>query len=165
MKLFKIILLALITFVVAYAAAPSAWSLQSAAPSWGFDGTITVSDEAGFDTLVSTDSVALWTNLSPKRGYFYSIVRDAITGTGADSVALVVRIDCKDSKNNILYSTVIDTMVSSVGEPIAIDFGGALKGNYFDVTLVGTSENGSQVIVNRVYMDQTRPVSYPKMWR
>jgi hypothetical protein len=166
MKLLKITLLVFVAFAASYSAAPAAWSAQDAVPEWGFNSKKAASSAVGLDTLVGTDSTTLWADLNPTRGYFSTIVRDAITGTGSDSVNLQVRVDCKDGvRGNILYSVVVDTMTSSAGEPIALDFGGALKGNRFDIKLVGLAGTGSQVIINRVLLDETRPVSYPKMWR
>ena len=166
MKFLKIFLLVFVAFAVSYSAAPAAWSAQDATPDWGFNSKKAASSAAAFDTLVGTDSTTLWSNLNPTRGRLSTIVRDAITGTGSDSVNLQVRVDCKDGfDGNLLYSVVVDTIASSVGEAIALDFGGALKGSYFDIKLVGLAGTGSQVIINRVLLDETRPVSYPKMWR
>ena len=151
--------------VNAYSAAP-ADAVVDAAYEWGYDASNSPSTGTAFDTLAANDSSEIIADLVPERGQEYILVHDAFTGTGSDSVALQVRVDCKDGSGNILYSTVIDSFDAAAGEAIALPFGGTLFGNKFDVNLVcyGTGD-GTQVILNRFLLYTRKPITLKKDWR
>lgn len=165
MKFLKIILMLAMVCTVAYSAAPAATAVD-AAYGWEYDMSNTASSAVGADTLVGTDSTTLWTNLNPAKEYEYFYVRDAITGTGSDSVNLQVRVDCKATKGGtVLYRSVVDTITAAAGEAIGLALGTTNIGQYFDVKLIGLAGTGGQVIINRGYLARRRPVTTSKPWR
>lgn len=123
---------------------------------------------AGFDTLVADDSTTLVTKGVFPAGCAVILARDAFTGTGADSVALQVIIDAYDVGNNLLYRTVVDSIVSAnsacVGEQMQLPINASVVGDKFTIKLkaYGSTLNGGQVIVNRFYVYQRKLYSLTK---
>ena len=165
MNLTKILLISLTLATASFSAAPSRTAVDGGY-DWGWDEDNSPSTVAASDTVVSTAICTLMTDFNPERGYEYIIVRDAITGTGADSVDLTVNIACKDGAGgNLLYTVLLDTMAASAGEAVNLEIGSAALGLRYDVTVTGGGDNGAEVILNRVYLFKRRAVSTTKEWR
>lgn len=120
----------------------------------------TISGSTGFDTIAgATDSSTLYTSGvlgSTDRGCGWYLVRDAITGTGADSVKLQVIVDALDQTGNLLYRSIVDSIgsVSSAcpGEVIRLPIGETVMCERFRVKLLSYTDNGGQVILNRNFI-------------
>jgi hypothetical protein len=150
----------------------AAFAVMAAAPThaavdgvyeWKIDTTIDA--DGAFDTLVSAnDSTQLLNDWRPDQKWEYILVRDAITGTGSDSVQVEVRVDAYDASGNLLYRTAADSFTAADGEAILLDFGGTLFGHKFDIELSGNANIGSQVILNRFSIWQRRAVTVNKAW-
>lgn len=163
-KIFALLLVMLIAFI-AFSAAPT-YSTVDSNLEFEFRNGDTISTVAAFDTLGATDSTTIVSDFVPERPWEYIYIRDAITGTGADSVAVVVRVDCKDAYNGtVIYSVAIDTIVAAAGEAIAIPFGGTAFGNAFDIKLVSIAPSGGQLIINKGYLWRRRFVNIEKNWQ
>ena len=163
----KLILMLVVAFVAfqVNAAAPT-YAAVNSNYTFDYNGDDSPSTAVAFDTVTSaTDSSALATNFVPKRGYEYILVRDAITGTGSDSVALIVRVDALDGSGNLLYSTAVDSMTAAAGEAIALPFGGTLFGNKFNIVLKAYAGAGTQAIINRAYMFRRKALTNTKDYR
>jgi len=116
-----------------------------------------IDTNGAYDTLAVADSTTVLTNFSPKFGWEYILQRDAFTGTGSDSIAIEVRIDCKDRNGAVYQRYVLDTMTASAGEDILIPFMSLFLGEQFDVKFrtIGNAQGaGTQTIINRL-----------KLWR
>lgn len=148
-------LLALVLLVgVAFGAAPSKTALEGAY-EWVKDSTLSAS--TGYDTIGDGDSVVFLDAFVPDRqGWEYVLTRDAITGTGSDSVSVQIRLDAKDSADALIYSTNIDTMTAAAGEAIVVPFGSQAIGYQYDLKGVAYGDDGGQVIFNRIYMYRRR---------
>ena len=161
MRTLKIVIsLILVLFVVsAFSAAPT----NNYIDSYPFSLVPAQQDTiTGTDTIAATDSLTLISSLRPHAGYEYILSRNAITGTGSDSVKIQVRVDAKDEDGNVFTRTAIDSMTAAAGENIVIPFSSTLFGKYFDVKLIGYHGNGGQVILNKVRLYMVRPVIHYK---
>jgi len=138
----------------------------SAVPEFDRNNNDVVSADALYDTLSGADTSIMFTDFVPTRGWEYILVRDAITGTGADSAYYYLQVDCKDAKRgNVLYTANIDTIDGAAGVANIIPFGNTLIGTAFDIRLVGISgSTGFQAIVNRAMLYRRRPRTIFKAW-
>lgn len=165
MKFLKILLAIVVMISIGYSAAPSAYTVAGM-PEGGFDRDYDISTAAAWDTSVSADTITLLTNFNPEQGYEYYLVRDAITGTGSDSVGLQVRVDVlTDKDGDLLYSVLVDTMVAAPGEAIDLKIRQTALGGWFNVYLFGISANGAQVILHRLMIYKRRGIVTDKNWR
>lgn len=144
----------LLSFVVLLVTAIYVNAIPPAAPSVAAEKYVysTVLKAANFDTLVGTDSTVLATKITIPAGSVYTLTRGPISGTGADSVALQVVVDCYDPNKAFIRRVVVDSVTSSTttpGEDIAIPFFDSIFGSYFTIKLVpyGSTLNGGQVIM------------------
>lgn len=151
-KFLLFITVMLVTAVCVHAIAP-------ATPAVGANKYVYANNDvkrsAGFDTLVGTDSTTVFSKVSLKAGSAYVLTRGPITGTGQDSVALQVVVDCYDFNKVFIRRVVVDSITSSTttpGEDIAIPFFDSIFGSYFTVKFVpyGSTLNGGQVIMGSV---------------
>lgn len=161
-KLFKSGLVVLLVIAGCFAAAPTYNSSDVAYEYGGLDYTIA---SGAFDTLVGADSTTLVSNKIFNPDWQYILTRSAITGTGSDSVKLIVRADCLDSDGSLIYSTPIDSLTSSDGEAIFIPIVGTMFGSKFRIKLVAYTGNGGQVILNNLRIFKRRPINVNKVWR
>lgn len=161
----KLILSALLSFFVvgvAYAAAPTYGTTDA---TYEYGGIATTISSGTFDTLAGVDSTTLISNFVWEPDWQYILVRDAITGTGSDSVAIQVRADCLNSSGNLLYSVLVDSLTASAGEAIFLPLSGTLFGSKLRIKLIGYTGNGGQVILNKFYIFKRRPLSVVKQYR
>jgi hypothetical protein len=63
-------------------------------------------------------------------------VRGKIRGTNGDSVKTQVFIECLDPSYNLLYKTVVDTFVDSLGEAIKLPINGGAVGTFYNLKLL-----------------------------
>ncbi len=137
---------------------------------WQASDNAEIDTNGAFDTLLNaSDSSELATNVRLEKGWRYILSRDAITGTGSDSIAIDVRVYAYDQNNNIIYYTSIDSITAAAGEQIEIPFGSTFGGSQFhySIRLFSYTGNGTQVILNRFYLDKRKayvvsPTSYFK---
>ena len=149
-KFLLFITVMLVTAVCVHAVAPTTPSVAAERYVYALDN---LKKSAGFDTLVGTDSTTLATKITLPAGSTFVLSRGAITGTGADSVALQVVVDCYDFNKAFTKRVVVDSITSAnsvcVGEDIAIPFFDSIFGSYFTIKFVpyGSTLNGGQVIM------------------
>jgi ribosomal protein S28E/S33 len=148
--------------VGAKALAPTSAVVDAVYENGGLDTIIKGS--AGFDTIVGVDSTTLLSGHIFETNWEYILVRDAITGTGSDSVAMQVRVDAMDGSGNVLYTKAIDSLITSAGEAIAIPLWGTIFGSKIRIKLIGYTGSGGQVILNRMHIYKRRPVVVQKMF-
>lgn len=149
----------LLAAVVSYAGAPTGETVD-ANYVWELDPNGSIDSDGAYDTLAAdNDSTAKFlSGFKPDKGYQYILVRDAITGTGSDSVEVEVVVDTKDGSGNLLYRTLVDSFTSSAGEAIFLPIGETLIGHKFDVHLKAGAAVGTQVILNRLYLYRRKAV-------
>lgn len=147
---------------VANAAAPTYGATDATYEYGGLASTISSSV---FDTLAETDSTTLISGFTWDPDWQYVLVRDAITGTGSDSVAMQVRADCLNSSGTLVYSVPIDSLTAAAGEAVFIPISGTIFGSKLRIKLVTYTGNGGQVILNKFYIFKRRPVTISKQWR
>jgi hypothetical protein len=120
-------------------------------------------DTAGaLDTLaVDTDSTILLTNFKVRPGWEYILTRDAITGTGSDSVKLQVNIDATDRNGTLMQRFAADSFTTSAGEDVVLPFYTTAFGDNgkWKVIIKAYTDLGSQVILNRFQMWRRIPVA------
>lgn len=154
---------ALILTSVAYSLPASATSGDVVYEYGGLDYIISTS---AFDTLATaTDSTTLLSGKSFSPDWQYILVRNAITGTGSDSVKLAVRVDALDSDGSLLYSTLADSLTTSDGEQILLPIFGSVFGQKIRIKLIAYTGNGGQVILNKFQIYKRRPVNINKTWK
>lgn len=128
----------------------------------------TISSSTAYDTLAGQDSVEILTDYRPGPGYQYLLIVGPVTGTaadgsGTDSIAAHVRIDSKNASGTIMQSYICDTLggtdyTTKAGQYVILPFFERCFGHKYDVNLVSTAKNGSQTILNQVYLGRRRPV-------
>lgn len=155
-------IITMLAIVFAQAAAPTYGTTDAVYEYGGKDYTIAYS---AFDTLVGVDSTTLVSNRVFNPDWQYILVRDAITGTGSDSVKIEVRCDALDSDGNVLYTVAVDSLTSSAGEAIFLPVFGTVIGSKVRIKLIGYTGNGGQVILNGFHIYKRRPVVINKQWR
>jgi hypothetical protein len=161
----KLILSALLSFFVVGAAYATAPTYGTTDATYEYGGLATTISSGVFDTLKGVDSTTLISNFVWEPDWQYVLVRDAITGTGSDSVAIQVRADCLNSSGNLLYSVLVDSLTASEGEAIFLPLSGTLFGSKLRIKLVGYAGNGGEVILNKFYIFKRRPLSVVKQYR
>ena len=116
---------------------------------------------AGFDTLSGVDSSTLFTKalIGINSAWNYILVRDALTGGGTDSLKLQVMLDALDGSGNLLYRTVCDSFTTAAGEAVLLPVGTSSFGTKYRVKIVGYTDNGGQVILNRFFLYKARITS------
>ncbi len=161
-RILSALLLLLVCAVGARAAAPT-FSAVDGVYEWERDTAIDT--DGAFDTLAGTsDSSTIIDSIwRPDKGYEYILVRDAITGTGSDSVKVQVRVDCFDGLTK-MYALAIDSFTASTAEAVHIPIGGTLYGNKFRIRAVAYADNGGQVILNRLAIWRRRAVTITQKW-
>ena len=114
-----------------------------------------IDTSGAFDTLTSaTDSSLVLENFCIKPGWEYILERDAITGTGSDSVKVIVNINAVSTSGSLMHRYAVDSMTTSAGEAYIIPFHNAAFGDpcEYEIELMGYAAIGSQVIINRLQM-------------
>jgi len=102
MKLIKIFLVMAVFAYITFADSLAAISVSSV-PEFDRNNDDIVSSAVEYDTLSGADTSIMFDDFTPARGWEYILVRDAITGTGADSAYYYIQVDCKDAKGgNVL---------------------------------------------------------------
>lgn len=120
----------------------------------------TISNAAAYDTIVSTATATVLLAYTTDRfGSEYTLVWDAITGTGSDSVNLRVQVTALNASSASLYTTEVDTIANALGGATNLGLGSTIVGSKYTVKLIGTALNGTQVILNRMYLYKRKPVS------
>jgi len=154
--------LALLVLPALVMAAAPTFRATDAVYDWDYDSII--SSAAAHDTLISTtdSSVLLDSTWRPDRKWNYVLVRDAITGGGSDSVKVQLMVEAFDADRNKMYQIAVDSLTAAAGEAIEIPIGGTLLGNTFRVTLIGYTDNGGEVILNRISMMRRRGVQFDR---
>lgn len=150
-----------------------AFAVNATAPTWAaLDAyyevarDTTISSTTAYDTLIGTaDSTTLVTLRKFEPGWEYVLVRDAITGTGSDSVAVYVAVRCFDENNVLLYTTNVATMTAAAGEAILLPINGSAFGVKYSIKYKATTDNGGQNINNRISIWKRRPVNIQKAYR
>lgn len=132
-------------------------SVQAAAPTYATDGVVydwyDSSWTEGADTLVAaTDSFDILSNVNIDPGWEYILVRNAFTGDGSDSVKVAVNVRCENDTGGFIYSVAVDSFTASAGEAVALDVGGQVYGDQFDVRLNSYTDNGGEVILPTKWM-------------
>jgi hypothetical protein len=162
MKRILFALMAIAVLVASATGAAPAYSNVDAVPEFSRERTI--SSAAAFDTLIGSDSSTLVSLWNPDVGYQYVLVRDAITGDGADSVMMYIRVYCYDENNTLLYTVNVDTDSTSAGKAYDLAIGSQAFGMKYTLKAVGTTGNGGQNILNRLSIWKRRAVSIQKRW-
>jgi hypothetical protein len=145
------------------AAAPTTISSPAVCEPGGI--FFTISSAASLDTVVKTDSVTLLDSKAfgtARDGWEYILLRDVITGDGADSVNMRLVVDALDGSGNLFYRTEVDTMTDSTGEAISLPINNSVNGWKYRIKLIGITGNGGEVILNRMYIIKRRPVTIHK---
>lgn len=153
-KVFFLILAALV--VVGYSANPTRTAADGMY-EWSIDSMIDTN--GAYDTLGATDSTSILTNWTPKSGYEYVIVFDAITGTNAATATLAWCLDSKSPTGTLLYRTYVDSIVgatTTAGEAVLLPIGTTCFGSKFTLKLWTYTTSGAQVIINRLYLFKRR---------
>ena len=128
-----------------------------------------ISSSTAYDTVGASGTITLLSNWVPQKGYNYALVVGTITGTGSDSVALAIVLDCKDASGNVIYSATVDSVTSSVGGAFDLDVGsiaagaGAI-GHKFDVKLTAYTGAGTEAKLTRLYIYRSRPMNISRDW-
>jgi hypothetical protein len=155
-----------------FAATDAVYELDGLATS-GSTIVGSISTSTGYDTLAASDSSGvLLSNWIPKKGFDYILVVGTITGTGSDSVALQIVVDCKDANGNVIYRATPDSITTGAGGAFNLDIGtidaaggaGVAVGHKYDVKLKTYTGAGTQAILNRLYVYRARPVSIGRDW-
>jgi hypothetical protein len=149
-----------------FAATDAVYELDGLATS-GVTIVGSISTSTAYDTLAASDSSGvLLSNWIPRKGFDYILVVGTITGTGSDSVALQIVVDCKDASGNVIYRATPDSVTTAAGGAFNLDIGtieGAV-GHKYDVKLKTYTGAGTQAILNRLYVYRARPVSIGRDW-
>lgn len=152
-KIFAILILFLLASVC-YAAEPSAYSTGIEIWDYDIDDTLT----AGGDTVTASgDSSVLYEDFNPERGWHYRLARNAISGTGSDSVALAIYLRPEDWNETPICTVAVDSFTAAAGEYIEIPFG-TYPARQYDIVAAGYSGIGTQVIINRCMLFRVRPI-------
>lgn len=169
MKTLSIFLGLILVLVTGIFAAPPTNAVTNAAYEFGgIDVNLPISSAAGFDTLAAVDSSTLIVSKpfgGAGQGWEYILVRDAITGTGSDSVKIQVVLDALDGKGVLLYRTAIDSFTTSGGESVLLPVYTTSIGSSFRIKLISYTDNGGQVILNRFYVYKRRPLISNINWK
>lgn len=124
-----------------------------------------ISTSTGYDTIVSTGADTLALNLvANEGGYRYLLGFSDLTGTGADSCEIIVKVNTKDQDKNVIeVGQVADTLggfggtaLDSTGGWIVLPVNETILGSFYDITVVGGAKNGGQVILNRMWLRKQR---------
>lgn len=153
-------LVVLVAVFAAHSAAPT-YATTNGVYEWKKDTTI--DSDGAFDTLAATDSTTIVSGWTPDNAWEYILVRDPITGTGSDSVKVQVRMDCYDG-SNLIYSVYPDSFTAAAGEAVFLPIAGTAFGTKFTIKGVGYTDNGGQVILNRLAIWKRRPTTVSKKW-
>lgn len=100
---------------------------------------------AGWDTLSGADSTTLLASTTSLSEDWEYILRVGVTtGSGSDSVFLIVRADYYNN-TTFLYSVNCDTVATATGEAIILPFNRSGYANKVGLKYVSTSANGGVV--------------------
>jgi hypothetical protein len=164
-KILAVLLVCLISLAV-FAAAPTkvtvdgSYYWERVSPTWAATVSATY---ALVDTSVDPDSVFFLRNFVPDKGYEYVLTRGTSTGTGGDTVAQQVIINCKGTNKEQLYQVVADTFTLAAGEAVVLPFGQTAIGVYYDVFAKSyTNYTGKTRIYQRVGLYKRAPWQYHK---
>jgi len=149
----KTVLLSLLFAVCLFAqGAPSA-NAYGLSPTFELDRIVGV---AGFDTLSGADSTTLLAStvsLDPNWQYILRVGKT--TGSGSDSVSIIVRQDFYHG-TTLIYSVNVDTINTATGESIILPFA---RSDYSDKTglkYISTEANGGVVILGHTSIIKRR---------
>jgi hypothetical protein len=141
-------LLVLLVVSISQAAAPT-YAAVDGVYRWARDTTI--SSSTAFDTLIgASDSSTIVTYWKPDQEWEYVLVRDAITGNGSDSVKFAIRVIAYDENSNLIYFVDVDSAAALAGEAYALSIAGANFGMKFTIKAKAYTDNGGEVILNRI---------------
>ncbi len=156
-KLFLILLLV----ISAYAISPTAYT--DAVGVWDYEAQDTV---AITDTLSSaTDTVVLFTDFNPERGWQYILASNAWTGTGADSITAAIHFRTKDVNGTVICTVAVDTHTVDEGQYVVLPFD-QFPADRYDILFDAYGAIGSQAIVpSKYWMFRRRPVLYDSKYK
>ena len=150
----KLLLLIALFAVASFAVEPSRTSNEGMYYSRQFEK---IHDDASPDTIAATGTLTIDTKITPKPYYEYILVSDAATGTGSDSVELIITIKAYDAADELIYTSAAIDTITGAG-CVYIPFKTQYLGASFDVVLTGGAANGGQVIVNDMYWYVREPI-------
>lgn len=164
MKKFSFLFVSLLLLAGAvYATAPS-YTAVDGVYEWSRDTII--SSDAAYDTLVgAADSATLVTLRKFEPGWEYILVRDAITGGGTDSLKVQLSLRCFDENSALLYTVAVDSITAAPGEAILLPVGGSAFGMKYTLKYKAYTDNGGEVINNRISIWKRRPITITKSYR
>jgi len=142
MKKILSVLIALCVVGVAFAASPQ-YTAVDGGYIYKLVETITIAD-----TLAATDSVTIKSNFKPDQGWEYILVNPAFSGTGSDSVAIQVRIECENANGTKIYTAYSDSITVAVGKAGLLSFGGRAFGAQYDIRGFTYTGAGTQAIIS-----------------
>jgi hypothetical protein len=145
MKKILSVLIALCVAGVAFAAVP-----QYTAVDGGYVvklvQTITIAD-----TIDATDTVVIKNDFKPDPGWEYVLVSPAFSGTGSDSVALQLGIECENAAGTRIYTALSDSVTVATGKASLLSFGGRAFGVQYNLRFYTYTGAGTQLIMNGTY--------------
>lgn len=150
-----VLLLGMVTLVLAAAPADN-----------GNKGAYSVytSDVAVFtnDTLLAATTIdTLLGAFYPQANFDYIACFKTFTGTGADSVEMIVSIEGLDPNGVRLSRVVVDTVTDSAGEQAILPFGSLIVGSSYRVICQGGAKQGGVVVpTDTVYIYRRRVFNY-----
>ncbi len=156
------LLVLVLSAAVVYGEAPTRVAVDNNY-EWALDTT--VDNDGAYDTLAALDSINVVATRFFKTGYEYIVVRDAITGTGTDSLYMALYLYCYDNGGNLLYTVTVDSATAAAGEAYLLPIGQTAFGAKYTVKFKGYGDNGGQQIFNRLYIYKRRVLSQDKrLW-
>lgn len=102
------------------------------------------------DTLVAVDSVTLLNRVALSQDYDYIVRIGATTGSGSDSVEVILRADCFAGSGDTtrIWYTSFDTVTTAIGEEIICPINRTMHGKKYTLKAYGGAKNGGVVILN-----------------
>lgn len=130
-------------FILLASVAVNAAGISTALNISKLDTAITVAD-----TLGATDSITLMSNFIPEPGWSYALISPTITGTGSDSVAIQIRVQCENSAGDVVYTAYPDSVTAANGQVIDLAFGKLAFGSRYNIRGFTYTGAGTQAIIS-----------------